>query len=165
MNGVTNYIKTPSGSLINNTSGYYPCRYRYIENPWGNQRDAIYQIKASMDNDKLSYIYNKNISEDLLDETNNIIYNTDISENGTYGMSYNNSPFILPISSGNDSNITIDSVNIDTNKTLPIYIGVDVNYKNDLSGFTIINIGNLPNTTNNDNINNSISSRLSYITK
>lgn len=30
-------ISTPSGSTVSNTDGKHPCRYRWRENPWGNQ--------------------------------------------------------------------------------------------------------------------------------
>ncbi len=35
--GICDNVKGPSGSPISNTSGKYPCKYRGIENPWGNQ--------------------------------------------------------------------------------------------------------------------------------
>ena len=35
--GACDSVKTPSGSPKDNTSGKYPCKYRGIENPWGNQ--------------------------------------------------------------------------------------------------------------------------------
>ncbi len=34
--GHTDYVKTPSGSEISNTTGTYACKYRGIENPFGN---------------------------------------------------------------------------------------------------------------------------------
>ena len=34
--GVTNSVNTPSGSPVSNTSGSHACKYRGIENPWGN---------------------------------------------------------------------------------------------------------------------------------
>lgn len=52
INGVTNNIVSPSGSIVDNTSGYYPCRYRYIENPWGNMMDLMSNIKEI---DKIYY--------------------------------------------------------------------------------------------------------------
>lgn len=45
LNGSTSNMVAPSGSIINNNSGYYPCRYRYIENPWGNMMDFMSNIK------------------------------------------------------------------------------------------------------------------------
>ena len=35
--GACNSVSTPSGSLVSNTSGYYPMKYRWRENLWGNQ--------------------------------------------------------------------------------------------------------------------------------
>ena len=35
--GSTNTVSTPSGSPTHNTNGYYPCKYRWHENPFGNQ--------------------------------------------------------------------------------------------------------------------------------
>jgi hypothetical protein len=34
--GFSASIAAKSGSLVSNSSGYYPCKYREIENPWGN---------------------------------------------------------------------------------------------------------------------------------
>lgn len=34
--GFSSSITAKSGSLVSNSSGYYPCKYREIENPWGN---------------------------------------------------------------------------------------------------------------------------------
>lgn len=34
--GATNTVATPSGSPISNTDGTHACKYRGIENPWGN---------------------------------------------------------------------------------------------------------------------------------
>lgn len=34
--GATDSVVASSGSLTNNTNGLYPCKYRGIENPWGN---------------------------------------------------------------------------------------------------------------------------------
>ena len=39
--GACNGVSTPSGSPVDNTSGYYPCRYRWRENPYGNQYHTI----------------------------------------------------------------------------------------------------------------------------
>ena len=39
--GACNGVSTPSGSPVSNTDGYHPCRYRYRENPWGNQYRTI----------------------------------------------------------------------------------------------------------------------------
>ncbi len=35
--GACSGVSTPSGSPVSNSSGLYPCRYRWRENPWGNQ--------------------------------------------------------------------------------------------------------------------------------
>ena len=35
--GACDNVRASSGSLKDNTSGKYPCKYRGIENPWGNQ--------------------------------------------------------------------------------------------------------------------------------
>jgi len=35
--GACNGVSTPSGSPVSNTNGYYPCKYRWRENPYGNQ--------------------------------------------------------------------------------------------------------------------------------
>ena len=35
--GACNSVSTPSGSPTNNSNGYYPCKYRHHENPYGNQ--------------------------------------------------------------------------------------------------------------------------------
>lgn len=35
--GDCNGVSTPSGSPGSNTNGYYPCKYRWEENPYGNQ--------------------------------------------------------------------------------------------------------------------------------
>lgn len=35
--GACNGVSTPSGSPVSNTNGYYPCKYRWHENPFGNQ--------------------------------------------------------------------------------------------------------------------------------
>ena len=35
--GMCNSVSTPSGSPVSNSSGYYPMKYRYIENVFGNQ--------------------------------------------------------------------------------------------------------------------------------
>src|SRR4030042_536066 len=34
--GFSSSIAAKSGSLVSNSNGYYPCKYREIENPWGN---------------------------------------------------------------------------------------------------------------------------------
>ena len=39
--GACNGVSTPSGSPVNNTSGYYPMRYRWRENVFGNQYKTI----------------------------------------------------------------------------------------------------------------------------
>ena len=42
--GACNDVSTPSGSPVSNTSGYYPCKYRHRENPWGNQYHTIVDL-------------------------------------------------------------------------------------------------------------------------
>lgn len=42
--GDCNGVSTPSGSPINNTSGYYPCKYRWHENPFGNQYHTVMDL-------------------------------------------------------------------------------------------------------------------------
>ena len=37
LTGAVNAVNAPSGSIISNTNGYYPMRYRYRENIYGNQ--------------------------------------------------------------------------------------------------------------------------------
>ena len=53
--GATADVSTPSGSPVDNTSGYYPCRYRWHENPYGNQykttADLFNQRVGTGDND------------------------------------------------------------------------------------------------------------------
>lgn len=39
--GSCNSVSTPSGSPVNNHSGYYPCKYRWHENPFGNQFKTV----------------------------------------------------------------------------------------------------------------------------
>ena len=36
LNDFSGWITASSGSLVSNSSGKYPCKYRGIENPWGN---------------------------------------------------------------------------------------------------------------------------------
>ena len=61
--------------------------------------------------------------------------------------------------------INIDTTNISGPEQLPIYVGTDIGSDIDSIGFTIFCIGNIPGTTDDDNINNAISTRLSYIFK
>ena len=35
--GACNSVSTPSGSPVSNANGYYPMKYRHVENPFGNQ--------------------------------------------------------------------------------------------------------------------------------
>ena len=46
--GECNGVSTPSGSVVSNENGYYPCKYRWVENPWGNH----YQTAADLFNVK-----------------------------------------------------------------------------------------------------------------
>ena len=39
--GACGGVSTPSGSPTNNNSGYYPCRYRWRENPYSNQFKTV----------------------------------------------------------------------------------------------------------------------------
>lgn len=39
--GACNGVSTPSGSPVSNSSGYYPCKYRWHENPFGNQFKTV----------------------------------------------------------------------------------------------------------------------------
>lgn len=39
--GECNSVSTPSGSPVNNTNGYYPCKYRWHENPYSNQYKTV----------------------------------------------------------------------------------------------------------------------------
>lgn len=165
-NGCTDNIITPSGSIIDNTSGHYPCRYRYIENPWGNQRSALYQVKGNKEGATLKYLYKRDISEDIStdsDETNT--YMTTIYNTCNCRMSNGKTPMILPTSTGSGAYINIDTTNISGPEQLPIYVGVDIGSDIDSIGFTTFCIGNIPGTTDDDNINNAISTRLSYICK
>ena len=47
--GACNNVVTPSGSPTNNNSGYYPMRYRYVENIYGNQ----YKTASDLFNQRL----------------------------------------------------------------------------------------------------------------
>lgn len=47
--GACNNVVTPSGSPTNNNSGYYPMRYRYVENIYGNQ----YKTSSDLFNQRL----------------------------------------------------------------------------------------------------------------
>lgn len=42
--GACEDVATPSGSIISNTNGYYPMRYRYMENIFGNQYSTIMNL-------------------------------------------------------------------------------------------------------------------------
>ena len=48
--GSANSVSTPSGSPVSNASGYYPCKYRHHENPFGNQ----YHSSADLFNQRMS---------------------------------------------------------------------------------------------------------------
>lgn len=47
--GSCNGVSTPSGSPVSNTSGYYPMKYRWRENIWGNQ----YHTSADLFNKRI----------------------------------------------------------------------------------------------------------------
>lgn len=42
--GHCNNVSTPSGSPVSNSDGYHPCKYRWIENPWGNQYQTAHDL-------------------------------------------------------------------------------------------------------------------------
>lgn len=42
--GACNSVSTPSGSPASNESGYYPMKYRWRENLWGNQQNVIVDL-------------------------------------------------------------------------------------------------------------------------
>lgn len=42
--GDCNGVSTPSGSPVNNTNGYYPCKYRWHENPFANQYHTVMDL-------------------------------------------------------------------------------------------------------------------------
>lgn len=44
--GGTDTVKTPSGSPVSNTNGKYQCRYRYVEDLWGNQWSVMGDLYA-----------------------------------------------------------------------------------------------------------------------
>jgi|GEM_PF-950745 len=64
--GSTDSVLAPSGSPVSNISGMYPCRYRYIENPWGNQWNILYQTLC-----KVNKIYFTKAATNLSNKTSN----------------------------------------------------------------------------------------------
>ena len=42
--GYCNSVSTPSGSPVSNTDGYHPCKYRWVENPWGNHYQTAHDL-------------------------------------------------------------------------------------------------------------------------
>ena len=63
--GKTDSVKTMSGSPTSNTSGFYACKYRGIENPWGNvwkfcDGISFYQNKIYLCTDPTQYKAGKN---------------------------------------------------------------------------------------------------------
>ena len=53
ISGVTDNVAASSGSIVSNTSGEYPCKYRGIENPWGNVNQWIDGVNI---NNRQAYI-------------------------------------------------------------------------------------------------------------
>ncbi|MBP3900164.1 MAG: hypothetical protein J6D53_01710, partial [Blautia sp.] len=55
--GACNGVSTPSGSPVSNTNGYYPCKYRWHENPFGNQFKTVcdlFNMRVGTGNDDYS---------------------------------------------------------------------------------------------------------------
>lgn len=44
VNGATDGVKASSGSIVSNSNGFYPCKYRNNENPWGNIYSVICDV-------------------------------------------------------------------------------------------------------------------------
>lgn len=42
--GYCNSVSTPSGSPVSNSDGYHSCKYRWVENPWGNQYQTAHDL-------------------------------------------------------------------------------------------------------------------------
>lgn len=55
--GTTDTVLTPSGSPVSNTSGKYPCRYRYIEEPWGGGSEMITGLRTKRSGEEGFYTY------------------------------------------------------------------------------------------------------------
>lgn len=60
--GDCNGVSTPSGSPVSNTNGYYPCKYRWHENPYSNQFHTVmdmfnYRIGTDDDDYYLAWCY------------------------------------------------------------------------------------------------------------
>jgi len=53
VNGATDGVRASSGSIVSNSSGFYPCKYRNNENPWGN----IYSVICDVLTTDLGAIY------------------------------------------------------------------------------------------------------------
>ena len=66
--GSTDKVLTPSGSPISNTSGKYPCRYRYIEEPWGGGSEMITGLRTKRSGKEGSYTYELYEFEHLADD-------------------------------------------------------------------------------------------------
>lgn len=56
-NGACNTVKTPSGSLTNNTNGKYPMRYRWRENLWGNLYSTSNDLFDVFNKTDIDYYY------------------------------------------------------------------------------------------------------------
>ena len=55
--GSCNGVSTPSGSPVSNNNGYYPCKYRWHENPFGNQFKTVcdlFNVKVGTGDDDYS---------------------------------------------------------------------------------------------------------------
>ena len=55
--GECNGVSTPSGSPVSNATGYYPCKYRWHENPYGNQYHTaadLFNVRVGTDNSNYS---------------------------------------------------------------------------------------------------------------
>lgn len=86
MTGITNFVRSRSGSLVSNTNGYFPCRYRYIEQPWGGTASLISDVLAFKHTHATSTGYSLRINEDKskqqiinngIDYTDDTIYDPD----------------------------------------------------------------------------------------
>lgn len=42
--GYCNSVSIPSGSPVSNSDGYHPCKYRWVENPWGNHYQTAHDL-------------------------------------------------------------------------------------------------------------------------
>ena len=66
--GATDKVLTPSGSPVSNTSGKYPCRYRYIEEPWGGGSEMITGLRTKRSGEEGFYTYELYEFEHLADD-------------------------------------------------------------------------------------------------